>query len=82
MIDPATLYATELETYAKHRDQLLATDAGRYVLIYKDQVAGVYDTEMDAIGEGRRRFGYVPIFVKQIVEFERPIRLTSSYLKL
>ena len=82
MTDPTELYATELATYAKHRDELLATDAGRYVLLYKDQIAGIYDTEMDAIDDGRRRFGLVPIFVKQIVEVERPIRLTSSYLKL
>lgn len=71
---------TELETYEKHRDRLLNTDRGKYVLIHGDEVVGAYHSKLDAINLGYRKFGNVPFLVKQIVELETPEYIVSGLL--
>jgi hypothetical protein len=70
----------ELAAYQAQREQLLATAAGKFVLIHGDQVAGVCETKMDAIAEGYRRFGHVPFLVKQVVPVEIPPPFFSPLL--
>ncbi len=77
-IVPPTLQR-ELETYAAHRDELLATVEGTFVLIRGDQVAGTYSSQTDAIAEGYRRFGNVPFLVKQVVRLETPVTYFTSF---
>jgi hypothetical protein len=76
----AQVLEKELETYYKHKDSLLATDEGRYVLIYGDQLYGTFDTERDAISIGYNRFGNVPILVKRIERVETPITFGGGLL--
>lgn len=71
---------TELKTYEQHRDQLLGTAEGKFVLIRNDQVIGVYDSKMDAIAQGYQKFGNVPFLVKQIVKVEAPQNFVSNLL--
>ncbi len=71
---------TELKTYEQHRDNLLGTAEGKFVLIQNDQVIGIYDSKMDAISQGYRQFGNVPFLVKQIVKVEVPQNFTSNLL--
>ena len=71
---------TELKTYEQHRDALLGTAEGKYVLIRGDTVVGVYDSKMDAIAQGYREFGNVPFLVKKIVKVESPLNFTSNLL--
>ena len=78
----AQVLEKELETYYKHKDSLLATDEGKYVLIYGDQLYGTYDTEDDAIHVGYDRFGNVPILVKKIERVERPITFGGGLLTI
>ena len=76
----AQVLDTELETYAKNRDQLIGTSEGKFVLIRGDQVIGVYDSKMDAIAQGCQKFGNVPFLVKQVVKVEVPQNFISSLL--
>lgn len=70
----------ELKIYEQHRDHLLGTAEGKFVLIRNDQVIGVYDSKMDAIAQGYRQFGNVPFLVKQIVRIEIPLDFVSNLL--
>ena len=70
----------ELKTYKQHRDHLLGTAEGKFVLIRNDRVVGVYDSKMDAIADGYRQFGNVPFLVKQIVRIEVPQNFISNLL--
>lgn len=74
------LLSDETETYDRHRDELLGTAEGKYVLIFRDQVAGVFESEPDAIRQGYERFGNVPFLVKQIVRVETPENFVSNLL--
>ncbi len=78
----ATVLDTELATYAAHRDELLREAEGKYVLIHGHEIAGVYDDEMEAIAEGHRKFGMVPILVKEIVRVERPETFASMIIAI
>jgi len=72
----------ELETYERHRSDLLAAHSGKWVLIRGNEVAGTFDTQNDAIAEGYRRFGNVPFLVKQILAIETPAFFTSNLIAL
>lgn len=71
---------TELKTYEQHRDHLLGTDEGKFVLIRDNKVIGIYDSKMDAIAQGYQQFGNVPFLVKQIVKVETPQNFISNLL--
>jgi hypothetical protein len=75
-----SLLATELQTYQQHREQLLGTAEGKFVLIHGEQIVGVYVSQMDAIADGYRRFGNVPFLVKQIVKIETTQHFVSNLL--
>ena len=74
--------ATELKTYEQHRDKLLGTAEGKFVLIHGTEVVGVYEAQMDAIAEGYKQLGNVPFLVKQIVKVEIPLNFSSHHLGL
>jgi hypothetical protein len=75
-----TQLAQELATFEREKARLLAQARGKFVLIKGDDVIGTYDTQIDAINEGWRRFGNVPILTKQIVEFEVPVYLRQHVI--
>lgn len=76
----AQILDTELKTYEQHRDHLIGTAEGKFVLIRNDQVIGVYDSKMDAIAQGYQQFGNVPFLVKQILKIEVPQNFISNLL--
>ena len=65
-----TVLTQELETYNTHRDKLLATAEGMFVLIHGSEVIGTYAAEQDAIAEGYRQLGNVPFLVKKVLTVE------------
>ena len=77
-----TVLDTELATWAEHRDRLLCEAEGRWVLIHGSEVVGVYDGQMEAIAEGRRRFGMVPILVREIVQVEERATFSANILAI
>ena len=70
----------EIKTYEQQRDNLLGTSEGKFVLIRGGQVAGIFDSKMDAIAAGYQQFGNVPFLVKQIVKIETPQNFVSHLL--
>jgi hypothetical protein len=74
--------ATELATYERHRDELVGSSLGRYVLIHVEDVVAVYHDEVDAINEGYRRFGNVPFLVKHVLPVEQPLNFLSGLVRL
>jgi len=74
--------AVERRTFAEHKAALLAAGENRYALIHGEEIAGVYESQQDAIDEGYRRFGNVPFLVKRIVQVEVPMRFFSNLLNL
>jgi hypothetical protein len=62
----------ELETYHRELAKLLVHE-GKYVLIHGESVAGLFDTQEEAVEAGDDRFGLDPFLVHQIREKE-PVR--------
>jgi hypothetical protein len=60
----------ELATYKKELPVLLK-DAGKYVLIQGDKVAGVYTSQEDALKIGYEKFQLTPFLIKRIEQTER-----------
>jgi hypothetical protein len=67
----------EVETYQENREQLLGNALGKFVLIHGDEIVATYDTELDAINDGYRRFGNVPFFVKRVAAVDEPANFLS-----
>ena len=65
----------EYATFRAKLPELLAKDAGRYVLIHGDDVIGVWDTKEQAFNEGLDRWLFEPYLVEQIVAEKKPIFL-------
>ena len=62
---------SELETYNRNKQQLVAQGEGRFVVIHGDEIAGIWGTYEDALQAGYERFGLTPFLVKQIEALER-----------
>jgi hypothetical protein len=62
----------EIATYHLKLPELLA-EAGKYVLIHTDEMAGVWDTYEDALRAGYSRFGLEPFLVKRIEGVEQAL---------
>jgi hypothetical protein len=63
----------ELATFQANLPNLLATAAGKYVLIHDGNIAGTWDTWREALNAGHEQFDLGPFLVKQIVADEQPI---------
>jgi hypothetical protein len=75
-----SVLAQELDTFEAHRAELVGQAAGKYALVHGDAVAGVFDTEDDAIRQGYSQFGNVPFLVKQIQPVDIPEVFTSNLI--
>ncbi len=70
----------ELGTYDAKREELLASAEGKFVLIKGEEMAGVYDSQEDAVRQGYGQFGNVPFLVKQVLRVDEPYRFVSRLL--
>jgi hypothetical protein len=77
-ISDANLLEKEIQTYEKHKPELLANNMGRFVLIKDEEVIEIFDTERDAIQHGYRHIGNEHFLVKEILVFDRVARFTSK----
>ena len=74
------ILSTELETFEKHKNDLIGKAEGKYVLIKRNEIKGTYDSEMDAIAEGYKEFGNSPFLVKLITSIESPANFVGNNL--
>jgi hypothetical protein len=79
---PAIILQTELQYFEEHRLQLLEQAPGKYALVKGSDLAGVFDSESEAVGVGYRRFGNDAFLVKHIVEAELPLTFATFNLGL
>jgi hypothetical protein len=70
----------ELATFQAHLPNLLATAAGKYVLIHGENIVGTWNTWGEAIDAGYERFDLEPFLVKQIVADEEPVYVSRDVL--
>lgn len=61
---------TELATFAKMRDELVASHKGKFALIHREDFLGSFDNAENAYRDGLARFGRDPFLVKLIGEQE------------
>jgi hypothetical protein len=83
MLASATLHLQdELQYFEEHRLELFAHAAGRYALIKGPSLVGTFDSEVEAVGAGYRRFGNAAFLVKHIVEADLPLTFATFNLGL
>ncbi|MSR56445.1 MAG: hypothetical protein EXS05_02085 [Planctomycetaceae bacterium] len=69
----------ELATYEQRKDELVAQNAGKFVLIHGTEVLGTCDTYEDAVKSGYEKCGLSkPFLVKQICAVERVQFITQG----
>ena len=71
----------EFQTFEKHKSDLLSDNVGRFVLIKGDQIIDIFDTQLDAVRQGYKRFGNVPFLAKKIVAVEDIIHFSNGLLR-
>ncbi len=72
----------EVQTYENRKPELLGTSEGKFVLIKGGEVAGIYESETDAITDGYNRFGNVPFLVRQVLRVEPTQNFITNNLAL
>jgi hypothetical protein len=70
-----TVLGRELAAYEQHRDELLRSSAGKFVLVKGDDIVDVLETQRDAIHVGYQKFGNVPFLVKRVTAVDAPVEL-------
>ena len=70
--------AAELATYERLKDEWLADNEGKFVLIHKDDEPSIWDTYRDALSAGYQQFGLEPFLVKQIRAAEQVQLITRT----
>ncbi len=76
----AHVLETEVETWEKHKEELLRLHEGKFVLIKGDQMYGIFPSVKDAYRSGLRQFGNVPMLIKEIMAEELPVSFGGGNL--
>ncbi len=69
----------ELQTFEEHREELVGTSRGKFVLIHDGDIVGTFESKKDAIGVGYRTLGNVPFLVKEVVPVDTPLDFLHRY---
>jgi hypothetical protein len=69
--------AEEIATYRSRLPELLREHEGQFVLIKGAEIAGIFPDRSAALREGYRRFGVVPLLVRQIAPSEPAVYLPN-----
>lgn len=73
VIETKQVLAEEIRTYERLKAELLASSAGRFVVIRGDRVLGTFDSFDDGYDAGLHAWGSVPMLVRHIAD-EQPVR--------
>ena len=72
-----TALAEEIATYRNRLPELLREHDGQFVLIKGTEIAGIFPDRSTALREGYRRFGIVPLLVRQITASDPAVYLPN-----
>jgi len=70
----------ELRFFEAHRTELVARAEGKYALVKGNELAGIFESQTEAIRAGYEKFGNQPFLVKQISVVDIPLNFTSFNL--
>jgi len=79
-MQPTLALREELDFFEHHRFELLERHPGKYALVKGSELAGIFESETDAVGAGYRRYGNEPFLVKRIVEADLPLPFATFNL--
>ena len=71
-----------LKAFEEQLPRLLETNEGRYAVGRVGDEFSCWDTYNDAIQDGYKKYGLNPFIVKQVLEFEIPIRFSRDIFYL
>ena len=71
------MFSAELAVFEAHRKEWVASNAGEYVVIQGDVVAGFFRDYADAVKAGLKRFGVQHEFLVKQVSLNEPVYLVS-----
>ncbi len=72
--------AEEMATYRRCLPELLREHEGEFVLIKGTEIAGIFPDRSAGLREGYRRFGIVPLLVRQITASDPAVYLPNVVL--
>ncbi|MCB1218555.1 hypothetical protein KDL44_14315 [bacterium] len=73
MPEAKTLLRQELETYARHKPELLARHEGKFVLIIADRILGVFEDRQSASNAGYQQCMDAPFLVHQVLPMDQKV---------
>ena len=79
-VRPFTGFDRERSTYSRLKPDLLARARGQFVVIVGDDCEGPLPTFGDAERAGYRRFGFGPLYIKQVLD-EEPAQEVSRDIR-
>lgn len=62
----------EMKTFATHSPEWRKQHTGKFVLVKGEKLAGIFNTQVDALAEGARNFGLDSFLVRQLGLEESP----------
>jgi len=77
-----SVLSEEMETYEKHKNELLREHRGEYVLVKGSEVVNTFESQKDAIKIGIEKFGNAPFLVKKILEIDEKQNFTSNLIRV
>jgi len=72
---PFVGFDRERASYARVKEELLATAEAKYVVFVGDDMIGPFSSEDEAERAGYATFGLGPLYIKQVVARERAVVL-------
>lgn len=72
----------ELAFFEKNKEKWLAQFEGKFVLVKGEELAGVYDTNEEALSAAASRFGLVPCLIRRVTQIQEDIKLPALTLGL
>lgn len=76
----AAPFEREIEYFERHRLELLSRAPGKFALVKRETLVGIFETEVDAVRAGYQQFGNEAFLVKHIVEADLPLNFTALNL--
>lgn len=70
----------ELAFYKKNKQEYLQKYANKHVLIKGEELIGIFDTGEMAYKAGVDKFGNEPFLIKQVLEQEPTLTISSLYV--
>lgn len=72
----------ELAYFEKNKNQFLKNYKNKFLLIKSDGLIGSFDTNEEAYKKGIEQFGNTPFLIKQVLEKEPTLTVSSLYVGL